>query len=499
MPPAAGRSAMGGREVARDPVADPADLRLHHHVAYLVDDPAEMQPFATRFLQGGLARGEQCFYIHDAAHGPATAAFLAKHGLDVAAARSTGHLALASERDTYLSQGGVFDPEWMLGFVRSTTEGAIKSGFPGICVVGEMSWALAAEQDVDKLAYYEGQISQTFRDLPAMAMCLYETKRFPASWLVEIVKNHPYVVVQGRICRNPYYVPPEVSAAGKRPEAELERLKENLLAREEYERHRVEADRRTEEVRRLREVDRLRAEFVSAAAHELGNPLTPLHLQVSLLRTTNPPLSAEQSAVVDKLERNVKRLTFLVQDLLEVTRLQAGRSEPAFSPVDAGLLVEETTEGFAEAARAKGVALEVDAPRGLAIMADGRRVVQVLYNLVSNAIKYTPPGGRVRVAAEPRDGGVEVTVADDGVGLSQGDAERLFQPFTRLRPDKDTPGTGLGLFICRQLVELHGGRIQAHSPGPGKGTTFRVFLPARPQARGLPPAKPGAERKSHSA
>jgi len=230
---------------------------------------------------------------------------------------------------------------------------------------------------------------------------------------------------------------------------------------------------------RLREIDAMKTQFINNAAHELGTPLTPIKLQAHLLRS-DAALTAKQRRSVDVLNRNVDHLSLMVRDLLDASRLQAGRLSLEPRPVDVARLVEEAAESFAEAARQAGVDLRARAEGPLVVKADAPRVTQVLLNLVGNALKFTPAGGSIEVSAQREGDEVVLRVRDTGAGLSEDQIERLFRPFSQVhdRTGLSHGGTGLGLFISRGIVEQHGGRIWASSEGPGLGSTFGFALPS---------------------
>jgi signal transduction histidine kinase len=230
------------------------------------------------------------------------------------------------------------------------------------------------------------------------------------------------------------------------------------------------------ELDRLKEMDRFKTDFINTAAHELNTPMTPLLLQLHVLRSHVPAESPGHRAV-QVLDRNLLRLSLLVKDMLDAARLQSGRLALQLAPLDLGKVLEDTAETYAAEATAKGVDLQWDSAHGLEARVDRLRIAQVLGNLVSNAIKFTPEGGQVHIRGTRQDGTAQIVVQDSGLGLTQEQASKLFRPFSRLHPDEGVPGTGLGLYISRGIVEAHGGTISCHSEGPQKGTRFVVRLP----------------------
>lgn len=246
------------------------------------------------------------------------------------------------------------------------------------------------------------------------------------------------------------------------------------------------------EVMRLKGLDKMRRTFISEASHELNTPLTPvrIHLEALAERTDLNPQQREHIVVI---ERNVLRLSNLVKDMLEASRLETGRFKLDLEDVPLAAIVQETIQNLGEAAALAGVRLEPGPVANLVAGADRNRVGQVLYNLVNNAIGFTPKGGTITLTVVSDAGEALVRVTDTGLGLTGEQIAQLFQPFSRPHDGRGPGprGTGLGLFISKGIVEQHGGRIWAESAGPGTGSSFCFALPlAGPRAQ---PVEPSAE------
>lgn len=242
-----------------------------------------------------------------------------------------------------------------------------------------------------------------------------------------------------------------------------------------------------EEVERLQraELDNLaslntfKGHFINMAAHELGNPLTALAMQVAILGEEPKRLTPEQARCLAIIGRSTDRLRALVADMLVSARFQSGHLQITKRHIDLSRMVTEIADTYRDVAREAKVSLDVPNMPPLLVDADQDHLGQVIQNLVSNAIKYTPPGGKVWVGVERVGARARVTVRDNGIGLSAEGQQRLFQPFERVHDQSYTvAGTGLGLYICKGIVELHGGTIVGESSGPGKGSTFTVEIPA---------------------
>jgi signal transduction histidine kinase len=231
----------------------------------------------------------------------------------------------------------------------------------------------------------------------------------------------------------------------------------------------------------LREADRLKDEFVALISHDLRTPLTSIMGYLELV-LDDDNLTGEQRGFLNVADRNADRLLRLVNDLLFVARFEAGELELRPTELDLAAVVRQSVEESGPRAAAGGVELTCEAGAVSAVQADKGRMFQLVENLVSNAIKFTPEGGEVRVSVTPVNGVVRLEVADTGIGIASGEQERLFERFFRASTasEHQIPGTGLGLYITRAIVDAHGGSIAVRSD-PGEGTSFCVELPARPR------------------
>jgi signal transduction histidine kinase len=233
------------------------------------------------------------------------------------------------------------------------------------------------------------------------------------------------------------------------------------------------------EIESLKVQNQLKLRLISEATHELNTPLTPLKIQLHLLRSGDlGALNGPQEKAVAILERNLDRLRALLSDLLDVARLQNGRLVVQRVEADLAAVAREVADTFLPAAGQAGIRLEV-ATQAARVLGDPHRLTQVVVNFVSNALKFTPPGGRVRIEASSSGREAVLRVSDTGCGLTAEQRSRLFAPFSQVHDRLRQPvaGTGLGLYICKGIAEGHGGRAWVESPGPGKGSTFCLAVP----------------------
>ena len=250
-------------------------------------------------------------------------------------------------------------------------------------------------------------------------------------------------------------------------------------------------ERERQQVEELRTLEALQASFISVVSHELRTPLTCIKASVDMLEDTEArQLPDVRQELVRTISHHTGRLEALVEDLLDATRLEAGQLTLSLQSTDLRPLVERTVKGFAPLVEKKGQVIQLDLPETLAMVPlDRHRIEQVLTNLISNAHRFTPKGGHIRVTVAEDDQWLELTVSDDGLGIPLEHQERIFEKFHVVADGRRLVGVGLGLYIARQLVELHGGRIWVEST-LGKGSAFHVAMPK--ERRDLRPERGGA-------
>jgi signal transduction histidine kinase len=255
------------------------------------------------------------------------------------------------------------------------------------------------------------------------------------------------------------------------------------LEREKTDRHLL-----TERIRADADVTN-RDDFLSIVSHDLRDLLSALVVTATLIskRAPHSPDGEQTRAGAERIHRYVARMHRLIGDLVDVVSIDAGKL--AVVPVrgDIAMLIAEAADSFHVSAEAKGLSLQIDVPqRPLMAAFDYERMLQVLANLITNAIKFTPPGGTVHLAAHPRGESVDVAVRDTGVGIPAHLTETIFERFHQVA-DSDRRGLGLGLYISKCVIEAQGGRVWAEST-LGEGTTIHVSLPEIDERRKRDPS-----------
>jgi PAS domain S-box-containing protein len=243
------------------------------------------------------------------------------------------------------------------------------------------------------------------------------------------------------------------------------------------------------EVTEARQIDRIKDALVATVSHELRTPLTSIIGYLELLGTGSGSLSDEDARFVDIARRNAARLQRMVEELLFLSRVDAGGLSLDLEQVDVAQVARSAIGSAEPAAAAKELTLEFEGPGSAVAWVDEHRIAQVFDNLISNAIKFTPAGGRVQVSVHSDADAVVANVADSGYGIPEADQPRLFERFFRSSTTSDQPGTGLGLTVVRAIVEGHDGEITCRSV-PGSGTTFTFSLPQGAPAPSLDDVEP---------
>ena len=252
--------------------------------------------------------------------------------------------------------------------------------------------------------------------------------------------------------------------------------------------------KRSEEA--LNEAHRSKEEFLATLAHELRNPLAPIRnaLEIMKLASGNGPVIEQARSMI---ERQLEQMVRLVDDLLDVSRITRNKLELRKEPVSLAAAVQGAVEASQPLVAAMGHELTVSLPpQPVALEADPVRLTQVFLNLLNNAAKYTPRGGRISLTAERQGGEIVVAVRDSGIGIPAEMLPRIFEPFTQVDHslERSSGGLGIGLTLARRLVELHGGTIEARSEGTGRGSELVVRLPVVPTATAKGISEPARER-----
>ena len=250
---------------------------------------------------------------------------------------------------------------------------------------------------------------------------------------------------------------------------------------------RVTQEKNTSELqssnRNIERADRLKSEFLGSMSHELRTPLhTIIGFSELLAEELAGPLNEDQKRFVGHIHTDSMHLLELINQILDLSKIEAGQLELRRQTLDMSEAIEEVLSSIRPQGQAKSIRIETCLDAKVTLDADHLRFKQILFNLLSNAVKFTPEGGRIRLDAAGRDGLVEISVSDSGIGIPKEEQESVFDKFHQVNETATAvrEGTGLGLAITKALVEQHGGRIWLESD-PGKGSRFTFTIPAQPR------------------
>ena len=233
------------------------------------------------------------------------------------------------------------------------------------------------------------------------------------------------------------------------------------------------------DITQLKRLDQIRSDFVANVSHELRTPLSILRGYIETLLDNPKTPREELSRILEVMERHSKRLGLLVDDLLNLARLEASDTNLDISQVRVSELFNNVIRDWKGKLGKKNLKVVVDLPPDAPVIrADGTRLQEVLYNLLDNALKYSRENGEIRLQAAGRGSEIVLSVSDNGIGIGKDDLPRIFERFYRADKarGRELGGTGLGLSIVKHIAQLHGGRVEAESE-LGRGTTIRVLLP----------------------
>ncbi len=232
----------------------------------------------------------------------------------------------------------------------------------------------------------------------------------------------------------------------------------------------------------LKTLDTMKTDFLARTSHELKTPVTPLMIQLQLLKRGDfGSLNKEQLESIEMIERNLKRLNTMISGIFDLSRIQRGKLKLNKKMIDLNELIEDTLETMRSKALGKKVVVIQKLGKIPKVECDSDKMSSVLINLLDNTLKFVEVNGMVWVETRKKNGNVIVSIKDDGPGIDKENLEKIFKPFTQLEnlSSRRGQGSGLGLNICKELVNLHSGKIWAESKGLGKGTTFYFSIPLK--------------------
>ncbi|SDJ95490.1 sensor histidine kinase [Natronorubrum texcoconense] len=441
-------------------------LETCEHIALFHRSHEERFATVAPFVRQGIERGERVMYVFDEFTKSEILAELRGGTVDVDAALESGQLTFHTLEETYL-RSGRFDADDMLDVYAEAIEEA-KAEYPALRVTASTNFILDEYATIEEFMAYESRVNDLFKGEDAIALCHYDCERIPPETLVDVVRTHPHLVYDDTVCHNFYYTPPEEFFAPDEPTRDVERMLHTLVDRS---RARSELN---EMVAELEESNERLKRFAYVASHDLQEPLRMISSYLQLLESSYADeLDEEAQECIDFAVDGADRMREMVDGLLAYSRIDMDETE--FEPVACDDIVDDALIDLQvriDETDATVVAGALPTVRG-----DANQLKQLFSNLLSNAIKYSgdePP--HVEITAERQGDRCVFSVADNGIGIESEYVDQIFEIFNRLHSNDEFQGTGLGLSLCRKIVNHHGGDIWVDSE-PGDGTTFYFTLP----------------------
>lgn len=465
------------------PRSDWSEMNESDHFVQFYETDVFLLDSISGFIGAGLEAGEACIVVATEAHREGLENLLQARGLNVDAARASGQYVSLDAAETLAKFmfDGQPEPNRFSEVIGSIIARAVQNR-SRVRIFGEMVALLWAEGNYEPAIRLEELWNELGKTHPFSLFCAYSMNGFGGEQLVESLSN---------VCRgHSRVIPAESYAELNNPDDRLRaiiKLQQQARSLEAEIAERKQAEERLrislaqEQIARTEaeHANRLKDEFLATVSHELRTPLHAVIGWSHMLRSGGLD-EATTLRAIETIERNAKSQAQLVEDLLDVSRVVMGKLRLNIAPVDLASVINAAIDSVQLAAESKNIQLEVTLdPSARHVSGDSSRLQQVIWNLLSNAIKFTPPGGRVQVRLERADKDAQIKVSDTGEGINPDFLPFIFDRFRQAdgSSTRKHGGLGLGLAIVRHLVEQHGGRVSADSPGEGHGTTFTIGLP----------------------
>jgi signal transduction histidine kinase/ActR/RegA family two-component response regulator len=464
------------------------------HIVHFYDKSHGLLEVVSSFIGSGLSRGAACVVVATAPLHALLEKRVEAGGARVADARRQERLVCADARKLLSSFVRNDLPDAALfsdGIGGLIARAACRGSMQPVFVFSEMVDVLFSEGRYDAGLRLEGLWNELARLHAFTLLCAYPIQRFAThadgAQFLRVCDAHSRML-SGDGCPMPHGVDPQLRT--------LARLEQKALELEVEQRRRTEQELQMR-LRELTEMNRRKDEFLATLGHELRNPLAAVRTAVEAAQRSEQ----HRDRVLAIAMRQTQQLTRLVDDLLDVARIHHGRIKLEQRPTSLAEVVERAIDSTRSLIDARRHRLSVSlGERDVFVHADAARLEQVVVNLLSNAAKYTEPGGSIDVAVTLTCSEAILSVKDSGIGIAAEPLTEIFEPFTQVgRPlHREPGGLGIGLTVAREIVELHDGRIEAHSDGPGRGSEFIVCLPLlatpRPAERSGPSAEASRSR-----
>ena len=429
------------------------------------------------FMVASLDRNERCIYVSGDTNMDMLIETLGEY-IDIENRIEKNDLFLLSKEDAY-SKDGEFVPDKMIELLLKLSEESLNLGYSGISITGELSWVLNYGDGIDKIIEYEWKLNErVFVKKELTALCRYNLNKFDDTMIANIIQLHPIIVYKGKIHENPYYLPPEGFKEDNLPKYQVETWLKNI---DEFTNVKSKFER---DIRKIESESTAKSDFLSRMSHDMRTPLS------AIISLSEFGMEEDDEIKNDKYFSEIKMsaeyLLSLMNDILDYQKLKNSKVEINKSCVDVSKLLKNIYGMIKPQADKKSISMKMESVNYVKdcnqCMIDSKRVSQILINILNNSVKYTEPGGSINWYSyiESKNGKDYLvnTISDTGVGMSKKFQRHMFESFAQEENilTQSEGGTGLGLPIVKQLVELMNGKVDVESELK-VGTTIKVSIP----------------------
>lgn len=440
----------------------------HHHVCAIYQEDKDQITMVADFITNGISNNYKVLFMDDIEP-------RRQEILDLVEGSSEciqrGSIHISNSASSYLTDG-YFTPDKLFALMRALSDIAISEGYKGVYITAEPLWIHEADPETYKaFLEYESRLTNVAIENNFIMLCQYSTFRWKADTLRDVLFTHPTTLVEEKLFENYYYVPADELLSAERDRHMVGRWLDTLKQRK-HEKEALVAARESAEKANLTKTN-----FINMLSHEMRTPMNGILGMIDVLK--GETLSQDQQEQVGIIGTSADHLLDMINNILDAAKLEAGKITLDPKPTSVRKVVSDAINVMRTTANKKGVALVQDIDESVPkwIQGDELRLRQVLLNLLSNAVKFSKdtPVEVLVATGEDRKSGVHLqfTVRDHGVGIDPQRISSLFQPFTQL--NRNMGGTGLGLYISRQLVEMMNGKIWCESQ-VGEGSSFHFTI-----------------------